>query len=63
MFVASLSNATPVVRSGRVIYALLVGVISSVFVNVLDMNIGVYITVLVLSILVPVFDKLKLSVN
>ena len=63
IFVASLSNATPVVRSGRVLYALLVGMLSSVFVNVLDIYVGVYITVLVFSLLVPLFDKIKLSVN
>ncbi len=63
VFVASLSNATPVVRSGRVIYALLVGVISSVCINVFDFYIGIYITVLALSIIVPLFDKFKLSLN
>ena len=63
VFVASLSNATPVVRSGRVVYALCVGILSAVAVNILNFDIGIYIVILALSVMVPIFNKFKLSVN
>ena len=63
VYVASISNATPVVRSGRVVYSLLVGIAACIFINVVHFNLGVYITILVLSLLNPLFNKFKLSVN
>lgn len=63
IFVASLSTATPVVRSGRVIYALLVGILSAVMINVFNFNLGMYIVILVCGLLTPVFNKFKLSIE
>lgn len=63
IFVASLSTATPVIRSGRIIYALIVGVLSAVMVNVVGFNLGVYIVVLVCGLLTPLFNKFKLSIE
>ena len=63
IFVASLSTATPVVRSGRIIYSLVLGVLGAVMVNILKLNIGVYIVILVLGLLTPLFDKFKLSLG
>lgn len=63
VYVLSLSNATPVVRTGRVLYALLVGILSAVMVNVLNFNIGIYIVILVCSLAVPLFNKFKFSVG
>lgn len=63
VYVASISTATPVVRSGRVIYSLLVGIAACIFVNVIHFNLGIYISILVLSLLTPLFNKLRLSVD
>ena len=63
VYVLSLSNATPVVRTGRVLYSFLVGIICAIFVNVLQCNIAIYITILVASLLVPIFNKLRFTVG
>ncbi len=63
IFVASLSTATPIVSSGRIIYGLLVGILSAVLVNVFDLYVGIYIVILVLSLIVPILNKFKLSVE
>ena len=63
IYVAPLSVATPVVKSGRIIYALLVGMISAILVNVANFYTGIYIVILVASLLVPIFNKFKLSVS
>ena len=61
VYVASVSNATPVIRSGRVVYSLLVGIAACICVNVVHFNLGIYIAILVLSLLCPLFNKIKLS--
>lgn len=61
IFVTSLSNATPVIKGGRIVYGLIAGIISAVFVLKLHFNIGMYITILVLSLLNPLFNKIKIS--
>ena len=63
VFVLSLSNATPVTRTGRVLYALIVGILCSVLVNIFDLYIGTYIVILVFSLLVPIFNKFRFSVG
>lgn len=63
IFVTTLSTATPVVRSGRIIYALLVGILSAVMINVFNFNLGMYIVILVCGLLTPVFNKFKLSIE
>lgn len=63
VFVASLSTATPVIKSGRIIYAMLFGIASAVLVNTLNFNLGIYIVILVLSLLVPLFNKIKFAVE
>ncbi len=63
VFVASLTNATPVVRSGRIIYALLIGITSAIMVNLVNFNVGIYFTILVVSLLSPLFNKFKLSID
>lgn len=63
VFVASLSTSTPVVRSGRIIYAIIVGVLSSLMVNLAGFNVGIYIVILVCGLLTPLFNKFKLSID
>lgn len=63
VFVSSLSTATPVIRSGRVLYGLLIGVLSAVSVHILHFYVGIYFVILVLGFLVPLFDKFKLSLG
>ena len=63
VFVASLSTATPVVRSGRIIYAILVGIVAAVMINLVRFNIGVYFGILVISFLTPLLNKFKLSIE
>lgn len=63
VFVASLSVATPVVRSGRIIYGLVVGSLSAIAINLLDFNMGVYFVILVLSLLTSLLNKFKLSID
>ena len=63
VFVLSLSNATPVVRTGRVLYAFIIGLLCGVFVNVSHSFIAIYITILVASLLVPLFNKFKFTVG
>ncbi len=59
IFVSTISTATPVVRMGRIIYALLLGILCAIFVNVLHLGIGVYVVILVLSLFTNVFNKIK----
>lgn len=63
IFVASISTSTPVVKSGRVIYALLVGVLSAVTINILHFNIGIYIVILVCSLITPLLNKFKITLD
>ena len=63
VFVASLSTATPVVRSGRVIYAILVGIISAIMVNLVKFNMGIYIAILVIGLITPALNRFKLSID
>ena len=63
VYVLSLSNATPVVRTGRVLYAFFIGLISAILINVNDFYIGVYIVILVGSLLVPLFNKFKFTIG
>lgn len=63
IYVASLSGATPVVKSGRILYAIIFGVASSIIINIVKLNIGVYILILVLSILTPLFNKFKIALD
>lgn len=63
VFVASLTNATPVVKSGRIIYAILVGIVAGVMVNLVKFNAGIYFGILVISLLTPVLNKFKLSIE
>lgn len=63
VFVASLSTATPVIRSGRVLYGLLVGIFSAVSIHILHFHVGIYFVILVLGLLAPLFDKFKLSLG
>ena len=63
VFVASLSTATPVVRSGRIIYAILVGIVAAIMINLVRFNIGVYFGILVISFLTPLLNKFKLSIE
>lgn len=60
VFVASLTNATPMVKSGRIIYAVIVGIISGIMVNLVKWNMGIYVGILVMSIISPLLNKFKL---
>lgn len=61
VFVVSLSNSTPVVKGGRVIYSLLVGVLCAVMVNAFHFNVGIYFSILVVSLLTPILNKLRVT--
>lgn len=63
VFVASLSPATPVVRSGKIIYSLLVGIICAVMVNLIEWNVGIYFTILVVGLLTPGLNRFKISID
>ncbi len=63
VYVLSLSNATPVVRTGRVLYAFFIGLISAILININDFYIGVYIVILVGSLLVPIFNKFRFTIG
>lgn len=63
VFVASLSTATPVIRSGRIIYSLLFGILGAIFVNLLHFNIGLYILVLILSLFTPILNRFRISLD
>lgn len=63
VFVASLSTATPVIRGGKIVYSLVVGVLCAVMVHALHFYVGMYIVVLVASLLTPLFNKFKLSLD
>ncbi len=63
VFVASLSNGTPVVRSGRLIYSILVGIICGIMVHLVDFYVGIYFAILVLSLISPILNKVKITVQ
>jgi hypothetical protein len=63
VYVLALSNATPIVRTGRVLFSLIVGIICGVLVNIFELYIGIYITILVFSLLVPLFNKFRFSIG
>lgn len=63
VFVVSLSTATPVVKGGKIVYSLLVGIICAIMVHALHFYVGMYITILVASLLTPIFNKFKLSLD
>lgn len=63
VFVVSLSTATPVIKSGRIIYALVVGALCAVMVNILNFNIGIYIVILIMGLLSPLLNKFKISLD
>ena len=61
VFVLTLSDASPVLKGGRILYGVLVGILCSIFVNVLKFYIGIYFVILGLSIITPMINKLKIS--
>lgn len=63
IFVASLSTATPVVKSGRILYSIIFGIGASILINIVKFNIGVYILLIVLSLLTPLFNKFKIQLD
>ena len=63
VFVASLSTATPVVRSGKIIYSLLVGITCAVMVNLVKFNMGMYFAILVIGLLTPILNRFKISID
>lgn len=63
VFVATLSPATPVVRSGKIIYSVLVGIISAVMVNLVGYSIGIYFTILIVGMLSPGLNRFKISID
>lgn len=63
VFVATLSTSTPVVKSGKIIYSLLIGIVSAIFINLVKFNLGIYITILVLGLVSPLLNKIKLSIG
>ncbi len=61
IYVASFSNATPIVRSGRILYGICVGILSAIFINIVNLPILMYVVVLVLGIISPFFNKFRVK--
>lgn len=61
VFVLTLSDASPVLKGGRILYGVLVGILCAIFVNVFKFYIGIYFVILGLSIITPIINKLKIS--
>ena len=61
IFVASFSNATPIVRSGRILYGICIGVLSAIFINIVNLPILMYVIVLVLGLISPFFNKFRVK--
>ena len=61
VFVLTLSDASPVLKGGRILYGVLVGILCAIFVNVFKFYIGIYFVILGLSIITPMINKLKIS--
>lgn len=61
VFVLTLSDASPILRGGRVVYAILVGILISFFINVFKLNIGIYFVILIMSVISPLINRLKIS--
>ncbi len=61
VYVASFSNATPIVRSGRILYGICIGVLSAIFVNIVHLPILVYVLILVLGFISPFFNKFRVK--
>lgn len=57
IFVSTLTIYSPYTKGGIIVYGLLLGIglVISAFINI---NVGIYLVVLILSILSPIFDKL-----
>lgn len=63
IYVVSMSNATPVVKGGRLFYGFLLGIICAVCVLLVHFEVGMYIAILVLGLLSPLFNKFKISLD
>ena len=63
VFVLTLSEASPLLKSGRTIYAILTGILLTIFVNIFKINIGIYFVILIMSIISPLINKLKISIS
>ncbi len=63
LFVATFSNCTPVVKGGRILYGICVGMLSAILVNILHFYVGIYILILVLGIATPLFNKFKVDLD
>jgi hypothetical protein len=62
VFVLTLSDASPVLKGGRILYGVLVGLLCAIFVNVFKFYEGIYFVILGLSMITPMLNKLKISV-
>lgn len=63
VYVLTLSEASPLLKSGRTIYAILTGILLTIFVNIFKINIGIYFIILIMSIISPLINKLKISIS
>lgn len=59
VFVGTISEATPVVKMGRIIYALLLGFLCAICINIFHLNILIYVVILGLSLFTNLFNKIK----
>lgn len=62
VFVLPLSDASPSMKSGRIIYSILFGILVSIFVNLFRLDIGIYFIILFMSLISPLINKLKISI-
>lgn len=61
VFVLTLSDASPILRAGRVVYAILIGIFFAFFVNILKINIGIYFVILIMGVISPLINRIKIS--
>ncbi len=62
VYVLPLSDASPILKGGRIIYSILFGILVSMFVNIFNLYIGIYFIILVMSLISPAINRLKISI-
>lgn len=63
IFVATLTTSTPVVRSGRIIYSIIVGGLCAILINIVGFNLGIYLVILGCSLITPLLNKFKITLD
>ena len=62
VYVLTLSDASPVLHGGKIIYSIFFSILAAIFVNIYSFDLGIYFIILALSFISPLINKLKISV-